>query len=101
MNTKVKGQRNQRKALKILEEENYITAIVERTGKFVHPKDAFSLFDICAKKNNIERWIQIKTNSTGGFIKKLKEFAKYYPIPGVSYELWVWYDRKGFKIYKF
>lgn len=97
--TRKKGLRVQRKGIQELENKGYNVSVVERTGKYIAVKDLWGLFDVAAIKDNKIRFIQFKTNTTDGFVKKLEEFNKKHRINGISYELWVWFDYKGFKKY--
>lgn len=93
--TRNKGNRNQRKAITELEEDGWLVGVVERTGKFIKEKDLFGLFDILALKEGFIRMIQIKTNSTGGMLKRIKSFSNEHDHNKLSSELWVWKDYKG------
>jgi Holliday junction resolvase-like predicted endonuclease len=59
-------------------------------------QDIFNLFDMVAVKDDRLRFVQVKTNSTGGFLHQLKAWAEQHPVPNVTWELWVRLDaRKG------
>jgi len=99
MTSRTKGNRVRNKAIKELEHDGYLVGIVERTGRFVKVKDLWDMFDLCAiNKSGKIRFIQVKTNQTGGFIKKLEQFRLDFPSYA-TYELWCWIDRKGFNYY--
>jgi len=100
VNTRAKGNRNQRNAIKILEDQGWWVAKVEVGGKFVKEKDMYGLFDISAIKETECLWIQITTN-TPHTHKNYIEFSKKYKIPGITYKQMVYYDRKGWKIFTY
>jgi hypothetical protein len=98
MNTRAKGNRIRRKAIDMLTRDGFNVAIIERTGRFIFPKDAYGLFDLLAiTENNMPLLIQITCNTPHSH-KKLKAFSKEYgKYIGVT-QL-VWKDKKGFTNY--
>lgn len=97
VNSRAKGRKTVRKGKEILESLGWIFGELERRGKFITEKDLFGLFDNCAVKNKTWLFIQFKTNR----MPRLDEyiaFAKRHASEHVHIEIWVWYDRKGFKI---
>ena len=100
MNSVRKGSATELKCKKILEKQGYIVEKTQR-ARYKKNQDFFGMADILAlKKDSKVRFIQVKTNNTSGALLKLKEFAKtYINFDKVSVELWVWHDRKGFKVY--
>ena len=94
--TRNKGNRVRRFNIAILEAQGYNVAIVERTGRFIFPKDMYNLFDLCAVNNKEIKFIQVTCNKPHSH-KKLKDFSKIYPT--TINEQWVWVDRKGFDVY--
>ena len=95
VNTYQKGWRTVNKGRKDLESRGWITADVEKKGKFLKQHDLFNLFDVIAIKPNRTKLIQFKTNRMPTQ-KPYKEFSKKYPQFEV--EIWVWIDRKGWKL---
>lgn len=100
VNTKAKGNKVQRTAIKKLEKEGWLVAKVEVGGKFVKEKDMFGLFDIVSIKPTQCLFTQITTN-TPHIHKDYINFSKKYKIPGIKITQMVWYDRKGWKIFTY
>lgn len=102
MNPKAKGNRNEKKAKDKLIELGWIVERVKNCGKFQKQVDFFGLFDLIAIKNGQVILIQVKTNRKPPF-KKYAEFIREYccncGIQTLGVEVWVWFDRKGFKRY--
>ena len=98
MNTRAKGNRNELKSVKLLEEQGYLVYRVRgSTNKFNQNNDIFGLFDLLAilKISNTEtqiRLIQVKSNKKPSLIP-FNEFKNKYP--GILVEIWVWIDCKG------
>ena len=100
MNTRKKGNRNQLKAIKLLEKCGFLVSKVEQRGRFVKEKDLFGLFDICCINNDEVRFVQITSNRPHSH-KKFMAFSKKYQPVSVVYQQWVWYDRCGWKIFDY
>lgn len=75
----------------MLEEEGYKVAIVERTGRFIFPKDAFGLFDLLALGGMETRLIQVSTNKPHPH-KAFKKFREQNPYCPVIFEQYCWID---------
>lgn len=87
INSKAKGNRNEKKARNILEAEGYIC---EKQNYTRHGnKDLFNLWDLVAVKGGKTRWVQVKTNRlpSPAYRQLLKDFQGC----GTK-ELWVFYD---------
>lgn len=101
MNTRSKGMRNERKAVKELEADGWLTYRVKGSTIFNRNVDIFGLWDILAIKNKTstmldENWtaiklIQVKTNQKPP-LKPFKTFIRKYP--GLDCEIWIYKDRK-------
>ena len=96
MNTRIKGNRIQRKCIELLEDEGFLVDKVEKTGKFQKQKDLFGLFDLIAIKPDVVRLVQVTCNRPHTH-KEYLEFSKHYPI--ASCYQYVWLDRKGWKTF--
>jgi len=57
-------------------------------------QDIFGMFDFGAIKGNELHFVQIKKNSTRGFLKKLEAWREEHPVPGVEWRLWVRLDQR-------
>lgn len=75
---RAKGNRSRRKVIELLESEGYEVAITERTGRFIFPKDMFSLFDlVCIKYAQPIKFVQVSTNKPHPH-KAFKAFRNKY-----------------------
>ena len=103
--------RAERRAEQELQKEGWLTYRVKGSTKFNKRVDMFGLFDIFALSIFIEtiddewqfddttprrKYVQIKCNSKPN-LKPYKEFKEYYCDENDSVEIWIWYDRKGWK----
>ena len=95
MNSRSKGNKNERRAELLLKKLGYET---QRAGyRRFKQNDFFGLFDILAIKPNENMLVQVKSNAKP--VKKTFEdilaFANKYPQYTVN--LWVWRDRRGWR----
>lgn len=100
LQTRRKGNRNQLKAIKKLEEQGYLVTKIERVGFWIKEKDAWGLFDLCSISTKHIKFVQISTNQPHAH-KSFIAFSKKYDIQNVVYEQWCWKDRKGFKRWQY
>jgi len=100
MSTRSKGNRNQLKCIRKLEADGYLVSKTEQSFKYSTETDAFGLFDLIAIDPNNLILIQVTTNVPHTH-KKFIDFSKKYCIPNICYEQWVWYDRKGWKVFMY
>lgn len=92
MNTREKGNRNERKAVKELEDVGWLTYRVKGSTKFNKSVDIFGLWDIFAiARSGAMMLIQVKTNKKP-VLKPFKAFAKKYPF--IYCQIWIYKDRK-------
>lgn len=99
--SKAKGNRNQLKVIKRLETAGWFVSKVEQGGKFTKQKDCFGLFDLVAVKPIVGvLFIQVTSNRPHTHKNYIK-FSKKYPFEQVGYRQYVWYDRKGFKVWDY
>ena len=113
MNTRAKGMRAERRAEKELKEEGWLIARAKGSTKYNKSVDFFGLFDIIAlretdslkilvlgnytiSKGVRRKYIQIKCNYKPS-LKPYKKFNEKYCDENDSVEIWIWYDRKGWK----
>ena len=82
VNTRSKGMRNERKAVKELERMGWLTYRVKGSSKWNRNVDIFGLWDIFAIQQCGDHTetilIQVKTNKKP-ILKPFKTFAKKYP----------------------
>lgn len=100
VNTRAKGNKIQSKAIKELELTGWKVSKAEQGGRFNKEKDLFGLFDIVSIKKGACIFIQITCNRPHTH-KKYQQFSKDYHNVGISFEQWVWYDRKGWVKFKY
>lgn len=100
MKTRVKGNRIRQMVIKHLESKGFEVAIVERTGRFIFPKDMFGLFDLVAIDEIGVSFVQVSTN-TPHTHKNFVEFIKKYPHMSGDIFQFVWIDNKGFNIFQY
>ena len=93
MGARSKGSKHEREAKKELEKNGWTVFKPQKTSKF-GTQDIFNMFDIVAIKDNKITFVQVKTGSTAGFLKKLKLWKKKHDIENVSWELWVRKDAR-------
>jgi Holliday junction resolvase len=88
-----RGYLAERKAVKVLEGAGYVLA---RTA------GSHSPFDVVAVGPNGVRLIQVKRVKEGGFtaiLEAAREEIRQVPmVPGVSREVWVWLEGKGWVV---
>ena len=84
---KIKGWKTQRECIKLLESEGWLVSKVEIAHKFAKHKDLWGLWDLACIRDNLIKFVQVKTNQLGS-MKPYKKFAFEHPIPNVSWELW-------------
>jgi hypothetical protein len=102
--TRRKGNRNRLKAINVLKENGWEVDVVEKVGKWISPKDMFSIFDLCCiKKFNVNEpyikypvqiaFIQIATGKPHSH-KPFIDFSKKYYDPRFLIAQIVFKDRK-------
>lgn len=91
MTSASKGALHEREAVAEYESMGFTVFKPVRCSRFAD-KDIFNMFDFVAVKNSEVHFVQIKTNSTRGFLIKLKAWREEHPVPGVSWLLWVRLD---------
>lgn len=76
-----KGRKHELEYKKILEERGYLVSLAPTPTKWNKEVDYFGLFDgMAIKEHEKPILFQVKTNSTGGVLKKLSNFAQKYPL---------------------
>ena len=103
MSARSKGARSELEAQKELEAQGYIVYKPQKTSRF-GSQDIWNKFDLAGIRESDIKFVQVKTNTTAGFLKVLKEWNKKYRFSDVSFELWVRIDythkAERWKIYK-
>lgn len=102
MSNKAKGDRRERQARELLEEDNFV---VESPNNTPYPQsygvDYFGLFDFMAFKSNKKPLFgQVKSNGARGirsFNEKCVEMN--VPFDYVDVEFWVCHDNEGWRIF--
>ncbi len=88
-----KGSLHELEGKKELETDEWKVFKPQKTSMF-GTQDIFNMFDIVAVKGARLRFVQVKTNSTAGFLKRLTKWRSEHEMYGVSWELWVRYDAR-------
>ncbi len=91
-----KGNRRERQAKKKLEEMGY--RVHKKKDTKWDSSDMLGLYDLFATDGEEIRFIQVKSNRTGGALKKIKNNC---PLPDVSMikkEVWIFEDYEGIRI---
>lgn len=95
---KGKGDRRENQARKLLEEAGFTveTPNFYRYGN----KDFWNLFDSMAGRGDEIRFVQVKSNSTDGCLKEIKNNAAFLPYmtDAVNIEVWICHDKEGWRI---
>ena len=95
-NTRLKGNRIQRKLMFYLEGKGWLVSTAEVGGRFVKEKDMFGLYDLVCIKPGIVLFVQVTCNRPHTHYK-YQDFCDKYANDSIWIEQWVWYDYKGFK----
>lgn len=98
-NKSAKGQRYERKARHILEDEGYLTDFKIRSR--YASNDFFEVFDIFAISKKDLKLVQVKTNISD-FYKARKEVARWilkhdFEKIGINFEVWLREPRKPWR----
>jgi len=100
VNTKAKGWTTMDKCRKQMQLAGYLVDTVEKTGRFIKQKDLFGLFDLFCIKKGTAVLIQITCNRPHSH-KPYQQFSKDYHNNGIEFWQWVWYDRKGWRMFQY
>ena len=91
MSTRAKGDLHEREAVEEYKSTGWIVFRPQKTSHF-GTQDIFNMFDFCALKDNDLHFIQVKTATTRGFLKKLKAWQEAHSVTGVKWILMVRLD---------
>jgi len=98
VNRNKKGRASENKCADFFREKGFAVHQPPRV-KFQNV-DVFNLFDVLSKKRGfLTYWVQVKTNkcAPGDVKKAISEFAEKYGNENDRFEIWSWFDRKGFR----
>lgn len=98
MSTRSKGDRREREAKELLEEQDYI--VHKKVNNQYDSGDIYGLFDLVAVKPSEKvKFIQVKSNGTGGELgNTMDEAAELLPLEHVEVEFWIAYDYEGWRV---
>lgn len=98
MDTKSKGGRRERQARELLQEKGYRVEKAVRSQ--FNDNDFFNLFDLIAVKPDEKiKFIQVKSNGTGGELNNtMEEAGSLLPLEHCTVEFWIMYDYKGWRV---
>ena len=91
MSAKAKGDLHEREAVAEYQSKGFTVFRPTRCSRYAD-KDIFNRFDFVAARGNEVHFVQVKTNSTRGFLKVLEAWQKEHPRPVVSWLLMVRQD---------
>ncbi|MCW3128554.1 MAG: hypothetical protein N2V75_00385 [Methanophagales archaeon] len=93
-----KGYLSQLEAAREYEKRGWIVYKPPKVSKF-GVQDIFNMFDLIAisPNGNEIHFVQVKTNSTRGFLKKLKEWKEKHKVKKVKWLLMVRRDGRKYK----
>lgn len=103
-----KGNRAEVKAMEILQNRGWNVIRSPRTMKCIAPgrfisqaNDFYGLWDIIAKKDNLTKWIQVKSTAphVSTAKKEIALFHQKFMCSHESSEIWQKIPRKGFLIH--
>jgi len=101
-----KGYRTVASGKEILHKKGYISANLEKSGRFAKEKDLFNLWDYIFIKGKTHLFVQFKTNQPESkkIVNKWKKpfikWGKKHGSKTVRYEIWNKVDYQGFYITK-
>ncbi len=97
VNTRAKGAKAEREYEEILNSEGYITQRVKGSTIFNKNCDFFGYWDIIGFNSDLQSWmlVQVKSNSTGGFLKKGIKWNEDFNPPHCICRLAIRYDNKS------
>ena len=102
VNTRASGRKREIQCKKILEQEEWIIHLADMPHKWKSIQDIYSCFDLIGlrkKDGNAEKiYVQVKSGSTQGCKKKLKEFRDKWLSEEDIVQVWVWKKYHGFRI---
>lgn len=98
MSTRSKGDRHERQAKALLQDQDY--TVHKKVNNNWDNGDIFELFDLIAVRPNRKPvFIQVKTNGTGGDLGETLHKAKQIiDTSHVDLEYWIKYDYKGWRV---
>ena len=98
INTTKKGYMAEKDAVDDLKKDDWETFKPQKVSRF-GSQDIFRLYDICCRRGEYIRFIQVKSTNTQGFLKKLKiDAARYTKQTNIGVELWVRKNERKDKI---
>lgn len=96
MTARSRGDLHEREAVAIYLSTGWTVFRPQKTS-FFGTQDIFNMFDFVALKDRQLHFVQVKTNSTRGFLKKLKAWREAHPVLGVQWVLMVRLDARKHK----
>lgn len=98
MSTRGKGDRHERQAKNLLEDEGY--NVHKKVNNNWDNGDIFELFDLIAVRPNRKPvFIQVKTNGTAGELgTTLEEAKEILDTSHIDLEYWIKYDYQGWRV---
>ena len=93
-----KGSLHEREAVQEYEKRGWLVFLPQKVSKF-GVQDIFGMFDFVAISPDGSEidFVQVKTNSTRGFLKKLREWREKHKVKKVEWLLMVRLDARKYK----
>jgi len=93
-----KGSIHEREAIEEYKKQGWKVFKPQKTSKY-GTQDIFNMFDFVAISPDGSEidFVQVKTNSTRGFLKKLKEWREKHKVKKVNWVLMVRLDARKYK----
>ena len=102
MNTRASGRKREIQCRNLLIEQGWNTHLADMPHKWKLQQDIFGVCDILGiRKVNGKAekiYVQVKSGSTQGCKKKLKEFKEQWLDDKDKVQVWIWIKRHGFRI---
>jgi Holliday junction resolvase-like predicted endonuclease len=103
MTSQSTGSLHEREATKLYEDRGWSVFRPQKTARFGQ-QDIWGMWDLCAINGDQLHFVQIKTKTTRGFLKRLEAWRKAHPVQGVTWVLMVRQDarkkKEKWRIYK-
>jgi len=98
MSTRSKGDRNERAVKNLLQDKGY--TVHKKVNNTYDNSDIWGLFDVIAtKKGEKPLYIQVKSNTTDGALKQIKN-KEFLNPEHMNIQVWVAHDYNGWRVKK-
>lgn len=98
MNTRASGRKREIQCKNLLIEQGWNTHLADMPHKWKLQQDIFGCFDLIGLKKGMKIYVQVKSGSTQGCKKKLKEFKELWLDKKDIVQVWIWRKYHGFRV---